>query len=73
MGDERRHDTRKGELPEIKVVRGGEGTARLAARGGGAEDEEYRAAPRSEKENFQEWIESGKRGTSATSTATSSP
>ena len=51
----------------LKAVRGGEGTARLAAQGGGAENEEYRAAPLSEKENF------GKRGASVTSTARSSP
>ena len=56
----------------LKVVRGGEGTARLAARGGGAGDEEYRAAPRSENENFQGWIESGKRGASEPSTVRSS-
>ena len=37
----------------MKVGRGGDRTFRLAARGGGVEDKEYRVAPQGEKENFQ--------------------
>ena len=37
----------------MKVGSGGEGIAKLAAQGGGFEEEKYCAAPRSEKENFQ--------------------